>query len=104
MIGPLRVTQLVNRESAIIFDVCSSKEYAASHIPDAISMPLSDFKNASDDLAKYNDKPVVVSCRSGNRSKSAAKKLGKLGFKNIYILTGGNMAWEKENLPMTRNS
>lgn len=101
-VGPLHVTQLVNRESATILDVCTSKEFATAHIPDAINVPLSDLAGEADKLSKYQGKPVIISCRSGSRAKSAAKKLGKQGFKDVYILTGGNMAWEKENLPMTR--
>lgn len=103
-IGPLQVTHLVNRESATILDVCTDKEYKTAHIPDAISLPLSDFKSAGDSIIKDKDKPVIISCRSGARAKGAAKKLAKTGVKDIYILSGGNMAWEKENLPMTRNS
>lgn len=103
-VAPLGVTQLVNHQSATILDVCSNKEYTAAHIPDSVNIPLSDFATHSDKLESYKGKPVIVSCRSGSRSKSAAKKLGKQGFKDIYILSGGNAAWEKENLPMTRNA
>ncbi len=102
MVGPLRVTQLVNRESAVILDVCTSKEFNAGHIPDAISLPLSDISSAQEKLKKHTDKPLIISCRSGSRAKGAAKKLAKLGFKDIYILSGGNMAWKKENLPMSQ--
>jgi rhodanese-related sulfurtransferase len=38
-------------------------------------------------------KPVLVYCRSGNRSAQAARKLEKLGFKTIYDLKGGIKAW-----------
>jgi rhodanese-related sulfurtransferase len=103
-VSPLSVTQLVNRQSATILDVRSSKEYTAAHIPDAVNIPLSDFAAQADKLENYKGKPVIVSCRSGSRAKNAAKKLGKQGFKEIYILSGGNLAWEKENLPMTRNA
>jgi rhodanese-related sulfurtransferase len=104
-IAPLRVTQLVNRESALVLDVCTDKEFETSHIPDAVNLPLSQLKDEADKtLSKSKDKPVIISCRSGNRSKSAAKKLAKLGFKDLYILSGGNAAWQKEKLPMTTSS
>lgn len=102
-VGPLGVTQLVNREDAVVLDVCTAKEFSAAHIPDALSVPTSEIATLSDKINRYKDKPVIISCRSGNRAKGAAKKLVKQGFKKIYILTGGNAAWEKENLPMTRN-
>ena len=104
-VGPLRVTQLVNHDSAQVVDVCTDKEFSEGHIPDAVSLPLSSLKaDADKKLAKSKDKPVIVSCRSGNRAKSAAKKLSKLGFKDIYILSGGNAAWQKENLPMSKKA
>jgi rhodanese-related sulfurtransferase len=101
-VAPLRVTQLVNHDSALVLDVCTDKEFAEGHIPDAVNLPLSRLSSEADKtLAKSKDKPVIISCRSGNRAKSAAKKLSKLGFKDIYILSGGNAAWRKENLPMS---
>jgi rhodanese-related sulfurtransferase len=102
MIAPLRVTQLVNRDSALVLDVCTDKEFAEGHIPNAVSLPLSRLSSEADKtLKKSKENPVIISCRSGNRAKSAAKKLSKLGFKDIYILSGGNAAWRKENLPMS---
>ena len=101
-VAPLRVTQLVNHDSALVLDVCTDKEFAEGHIPDAVNLPLSRLSSEADKtLEKSKDKPVIISCRSGNRAKSAAKKLSKLGFKDIYILSGGNAAWKKENLPMS---
>jgi len=103
-VGPLGVTQLVNHQSAAIVDVCTTKEFNAAHIPDAINVPLSEMASQADKIGRDKDKPVIISCRSGSRAKSAAKKLSKQGFKDLYILTGGNTAWEKENLPMKRNA
>ena len=105
LIAPLRVTQLVNRESALVLDVCTNKEFETGHIPDAVNLPLPQLKDeAGKMLEKSGDKPVIISCRSGNRAKSAAKKLAKLGFKDLYILSGGNAAWQKEKLPMSTKS
>jgi rhodanese-related sulfurtransferase len=104
-VGPLRVTHLVNRESATVLDVCTNKEFNQGHIPDAVNLPLSDIgSQAESKLVKAKEKPVIISCRSGNRAKSAAKKLSKLGFKDLYILSGGNAAWQKENLPMSKKT
>ncbi len=103
-VGPLGVTQLVNHKSAAVLDVCTSNEFNNAHIPDAINVPLSEISGQQENIKRYKEKPVIISCRSGSRAKSAAKKLSKLGYKELYILTGGNTAWEKENLPMTRKA
>ncbi len=100
-ISPLRVPQVVNHDDGVIVDICETKEYKKGHIPDSISIPLSTLKKNVGKLDKYKDKPVVLSCRSGNRAKSAAMILRKHNFTNLHIITGGIMAWQKENLPVT---
>ena len=103
MIGPLRVTQLVNHDSAMVVDVCTRKEFSEGHIPDALNLPLSDLaKEAENKLGKNKEKPVIISCRTGSRAKGAARKLARAGFRDIYILSGGNAAWQKENLPISK--
>ncbi|WP_456450883.1 rhodanese-like domain-containing protein [Hydrogenimonas sp.] len=52
-------------------------------------------------LAKGNlDKPLVIMCRSGERSVYAANKLARNGFENVYNLEGGYVFdWKSEGLP-----
>jgi rhodanese-related sulfurtransferase len=46
------------------------------------------------------DKPVIVMCRSGERSVFAANKLAKNGFENVYNVEGGYVFdWKSEGLP-----
>jgi rhodanese-related sulfurtransferase len=42
--------------------------------------------------------PVFIYCRSGKRSKKAAIQMDCLGFKKIFDLDGGYLAWKKFNL------
>ncbi len=102
MISALRVPQIVNHESATVVDVCKPDEYAAGHIPDAINLPLSEIAEASEKLKKVKDKPIILSCRTGSRANKAAGKLSKQGFEDIYVLSGGLAAWQKENLPVSK--
>ena len=37
--------------------------------------------------------PIILYCRSGNRSSMSANKISKLGFKEIYNLEGGILEW-----------
>ncbi|NPA28675.1 MAG: rhodanese-like domain-containing protein [Epsilonproteobacteria bacterium] len=50
-------------------------------------------------LNGHMEHPVIVICRSGERSAFAADKLTKNGFENVYNLDGGMLAWEKDGLP-----
>ncbi|HSP44334.1 MAG TPA: rhodanese-like domain-containing protein [Luteolibacter sp.] len=79
---------------AQLLDVRTEEEWNEGRIEGATRIGI-----AGDDFvaraAKELDpsKPVVVYCRSGNRSAQAARKLEKLGFKTIYDLKGGIKAW-----------
>jgi rhodanese-related sulfurtransferase len=46
------------------------------------------------------DRPVVVVCASGHRSKAAARTLGEHGFGRVYDVHGGLHAWRKRGLPV----
>ena len=50
-------------------------------------------------LERFKDKPVIVSCATGNRSGSAASVLRKHGFTNVVNLAGGVAAWQQAGLP-----
>jgi len=91
--------QLINHKNAFILDVREPDEFKAGHILNAQLIPLGKLKERIGELAKYKDKPVVVVCRSGNRSGNACVALGKNEFTQAYNLAGGMMAWQKANLP-----
>jgi rhodanese-related sulfurtransferase len=97
-----QTVQLLNRENGIVVDVGEPKEFSAGHIPNAVNLPLSSLKNRLPELVKYKDKPIIMSCRSGNRSLKGAIMLRKQGFATVYNLAGGLQGWEKDNLPVEK--
>ena len=97
-----QAVQLLNRENGVVIDVCEPKEFSTGHVPNAINLPLASLKDRLRDLDKYKNKPVIVSCRSGNRSLKGAVILRKNGFATVYNLSGGLLAWEKDNLPVEK--
>ncbi len=102
-ISALQAVQLLSHEpGTVIVDVREDKEYQSGHIPDSIHIPLSALKGRVDELNRYKDKHIILSCRSGSRSGRACSILKKHGFENVHNLSGGVMAWEKENLPMKK--
>jgi len=94
--------RMMNHDKAILIDVCEANEFNEGHILNAASVPLSNFAARIGELEKHKDKAVILSCRSGNRSGKAAAMLRKNGFQSVYTLTGGLMAWQKENLPIEK--
>jgi rhodanese-related sulfurtransferase len=101
-IGPMQAVQLVNREGGVFVDVCQPEEYKAGHIPNALNVPLTTLREPLKQLEKYKNKPVIVSCRSGNRSVKGAIVLRKQGFQTVYSLAGGLTSWQRDNLPLEK--
>lgn len=101
-IGTLEAIQLINRKNALILDVREEGEYAAGHIPNSRHIPLGQLKERLKELEKSKGRPIVVLCRSGQRSISACAALKKQGFADVYTLKGGLVAWEQANLPVEK--
>ena len=99
---PAGLTQLVNRDNALLFDVSSIQDYEKGHIPGARHVALSQFDPESKELAKVRELPVAVVCRSGQTSGVAAKRLVKAGFTKVYALDGGVRAWTEAQLPLAK--
>ena len=76
----------------IILDVREPREFRRSHIPEAQSLPLSTLLTHG--LALAADRPVVLVCQSGRRSRRAAAVLRALGYGDISLVEGGMQAWE----------
>jgi rhodanese-related sulfurtransferase len=101
-VGPQEAVLLFNHEDALVLDVREQSEWADGHIGKAKHIPLGQLKTRLTELEKYKDKPIVVVCRSGNRSGSACGTMKKAGFEKMYNLAGGMMAWEQAGLPRER--
>lgn len=99
---PAQSVLSINRESAVVIDVCEPSEYAGGHVPNAVNVPLSSLAQRLTSLNKYKERPLILVCRSGNRALKAATTLRKSGFPAVYIMAGGQAAWEKENLPLEK--
>lgn len=81
-------------ENKIILDVRTPEEYAGGFITDARLYNIydSDFSARIEKLDR--ETPVFVYCKAGGRSADAVGQLVSLGFKSVYDLKGGIMAWE----------
>ena len=101
-VTPLEATRLINREDAVLLDVREDSEYRGGHIINSVHIPLSVLDKRLDELEKHKDRPIVVACRTGNRSAAACTRLSKAGFAQVYNLGGGVLAWENANLPLRR--
>ena len=86
-----------------VIDVREPAEYAAGHLPGAVSIPrgVLEFEvdghpavnGERDPALAHRDRPVVLYCRTGGRSALAAEALQRLGFAQPLSLAGGFTGW-----------
>lgn len=77
------IIQEIKAKKATVIDVRSQMEFDMEHFPGAINIPL---EIIAEEAAKIGNmsKPIVVYCRSGNRSGMAKTILGQQGVKEVY--------------------
>lgn len=86
---------------AVILDVRTPDEFADGALPNAININYNDDQFQSNIKKLDVNKTYFVYCLSGGRSASAVSYMRDNGFKNVYELKGGIMAWKKDNLKVT---
>ncbi len=86
----------------LVIDIRTADEFEEGHLEGARQIDfLSDDFGA--ELAKLDrNKPYLVHCRSGGRSSRSLETWKKLGFKKVYHLDGGILAWEDAKLPVKK--
>ena len=75
-----------------LVDVREPNEWDAGHVEGSTLHPLSTF----DPAQLPRDKPIVLICRSGNRSMTALTRARAAGFTEIWHYKGGALGWVRE--------
>lgn len=95
-------TRLADADPPRLLDVRSPAEFAASHIPGSVNLPLDTVLERRAELRRHLDAggtTVVLVCRSGQRAARAERALGPAG---VAVLTGGLAGWEAAEGPLVR--
>ncbi len=89
--------QLAGPSPPVVLDVREPEEFVGElgHIPGALLIPMDSLAVRLPKLLGYAGRPIVVVCRAGARSASAAALLVNAGFPSVYNLTDGMLAWVK---------
>lgn len=83
-----------DKEDVTLLDVRQPGEYEQGHLPGAVLLPLGELAQRASELDA--DDHIIVYCRSGVRSRSAAQLLKANGFDKVYNLSGGILSWKRE--------
>ena len=101
-LSPQDMVQLMNRDKAIVIDVCEPDEFARGHVIGAKNLPLGQLEDKLALLVKNKSSQVVMVCQVGARSARAAATARKLGFENVQSLAGGLKAWQAASMPVEK--
>ena len=99
---PAQAVHLINREKAVVIDVCETEEFATGHVGGAKNVPLSQLEERLPSVAKNKALPVVLVCASGARANRAVAIARKLGYENAQAMAGGLKAWREASLPVEK--
>ena len=76
-----------------IIDVRTQSEFIHGHIPNAINLDFYNY-NFVEEINKLSKiEPILIYCRSGNRSQKTGIIMDSLGFNRVYDLKGGYLVW-----------
>ena len=99
LVSPSEFAERARDKNAFIVDV---------HTPEQTHIPGTDAVIAYDQIEQNLDKlptdkstPILVYCRSGSMSATAAKEIAALGFTNVYDLAGGANAFKESNVSVS---
>ena len=88
--------EMMDTQDVLILDVREQDEYDSGHIPGAVLLPVGIItEESAAEVIPGKDTTVLVYCRSGNRSKTAAQALAELGYTDICEF-GGISTWPYE--------
>ncbi|HRX09568.1 MAG TPA: rhodanese-like domain-containing protein [Candidatus Limiplasma sp.] len=85
-------TVMDSEENIIVLDVREQSEYDTGHIPNATLLPVGEIAAKAATVLPDKSQKILVYCRSGNRSRTAANELVSQGYTQVYDF-GGIIDW-----------
>ena len=101
-VSAAQAVQLINREKAVVIDVCEPEEYAAGHVSGAKNVPLGQLQERLPQVVKNKALPVILVCAKGARAARAAGIARSLGYERAQPLAGGLAAWREASMPVEK--
>nr|NJM04427.1 rhodanese-like domain-containing protein [Desulfobacula sp.] len=102
-IDAIQAAGLIKQEPVLILDVRTPEEYREGHIKGSVLIPVQELDREYTKISNHLQTPVLVYCRSGNRSVTASKILVSKGFRCLYHMKGGIKDWIRHGLPLEKS-
>ncbi|MEN4793349.1 rhodanese family protein [Pantoea agglomerans] len=102
ILSPLQASQLLE-QGAVLVDIRDRTDYLREHIPQAISLPLTEMTSGKT-VEGSGDQPVIFHCQAGMRTTNNADKLMiAVSSGNVFLMSGGINEWKDAALPTVQD-
>ena len=91
---------LDKNKNVFLLDVRTPQENSQARLAGTVLIPIGEFERRINEVPK--NRPVIVYCAVGSRSKPVADFLVKNGYKEVYNMSDGIMGWYRNGLPIVR--
>jgi rhodanese-related sulfurtransferase len=86
--------------TAFLLDVRTPQERAQGYIPGSVLIPIDTVERRLAEIPK--NRPILVYCAVGSRSRAVAQALAGKGYANVYNMRDGIFGWQRSGFPVTR--
>lgn len=88
------------KKDVLLLDVRTKDEVGRGKIENSINIPVDEVEKRIESEFPNKDATIYVYCLSGSRSTIAVDQMIKMGYKNVFSMTSGLLAWRSKNLPL----
>lgn len=99
-ITPQAAYEELQSSDAFLLDTRESHEYADVHIDGSRLIPPAMVPGEIEKAVPDKSSRVIIHCRSGARSATAAETLMELGYEDVVSVAGGILEWQEQGLPV----
>ena len=101
-VGVVEVKNKIDKkENFLLVDVREESEWLEGKIPEAIYFGKGIIERDIEANEPDKEKEMILYCQGGFRSALAADSLQKMGYRNVFSMSGGFGEWSKNNFPVT---
>jgi rhodanese-related sulfurtransferase len=103
---PTLAARLRAGDGTVVIDVRGADEFAGplGHVAGARNLPVDELARRLAELGPLAGRPIVLVCKTQMRSAAAAAALTDAGFRDLAVLRGGMVEWNRQGLPVERAS
>lgn len=100
-ISPAEAKQLIDKtKKPFILDVRTPQERSQGYIAGSQLIPIDSVERRLAEIPK--NRPIIVYCAVGSRSRAVAQGLSRLGYPEVYNLRDGIVGWSRNGYPVQR--